>query len=760
MILLVLLFIGISIFFLTFDLNTYKGFISSKISTALGRQITIDSMAMKLSLIPTVEVKGITIANTKEFQEQGPLLKVDSMDVTLALIPLLKGSVELQDFNLSTANIILIDQNGQNNYTFVSDVPAEPKTAKTSTGNSKNDNILERLSIDKITIKKLTLSYTQEQQKHVLSLVNVSVEQLKLIKATIVYNGKTVKVDGNLGNLAGLVAKKPNYSFQLAFDGFDAVANVKGTIGDTANFAKMVFNVSVEGKNLKQTAGYFSKTTSSIPPLPFNLTTVIHGDLSGDIKIDPVNIVLDESKASLNMVVTLKNIQKDLQIFANGSLNVKDESVLKAYRIKPLAATFDIITDLKTLVINKMTLVADKSEIIMNGTAILTENVPTITTQIVSQYFDIDDFMRQDDTLVPQTKTNVKNQNENTPLFSDDKIDLSALRLVNATVALTAHYIKMPQIDNIGLSLKADLKDGHLKVPSLFVRTPIGALKGGVDLNASSVPANVTIDLTSDEIKLDTIKEISSQLKGSEVWASVKMNTTGDSVKSFVSHLNGQITLELTEGEILNKWFNSLPMAMGLLKNKSNTVTFSTADQVSQLVCGAINLTVKDGVIRSNEQIAIETSVVNFLVSGDIDLPKEELSLTMEPSISDAKSSVQNAMALTQIVKISGPFRHLTPSVDTKKAAEAAVKGGLGVLANKIAEKQGLKLATPSSNSGYNLCEKVLGRPLTGQTAVRAQPATKTQAMKTENKTQQPEVDAKDVFKQQLFDSLTKALKK
>ena len=72
--------------------------------------------------------------------------------------------------------------------------------------------------------------------------------------------------------------------------------------------------------------------------------------------------------------------------------------------------------------------------------------------------------MHQDDTLVQQTKTNVKNQNENTPLFSDDKIDLSALRLVNATVALTAHYIKMPQIDNIGLSLKADLKDGHLKV--------------------------------------------------------------------------------------------------------------------------------------------------------------------------------------------------------------------------------------------------------------------------------------------------------
>jgi len=42
------------------------------------------------------------------------------------------------------------------------------------------------------------------------------------------------------------------------------------------------------------------------------------------------------------------------------------------------------------------------------------------------------------------------------------------------------------------------------------------------------------------------------------------------------------------------------------------------------LVCGAMNLNIKNGVISSVDQIALETSVVNFTVNGDINLAKED----------------------------------------------------------------------------------------------------------------------------------------
>ena len=65
MVLLVILFITITIFFMTFDLNSYKGIITSKASDALGRSLTIESMSMKLSLIPTIEIKGVKIEDLK-----------------------------------------------------------------------------------------------------------------------------------------------------------------------------------------------------------------------------------------------------------------------------------------------------------------------------------------------------------------------------------------------------------------------------------------------------------------------------------------------------------------------------------------------------------------------------------------------------------------------------------------------------------------------------------------------------------------------
>ena len=757
MIFLVVLFIIISIFFLTFDLNTYRGVITSKASEALGRQVSIDSMAMKLSLIPTVEVKGITIANDASFKDETqPLLKIDSLDATLALIPLLKGQIEISAFNMATADVLLIERDGKNNYTFgkTEKTPVQKQSEKT--GAQPNNNILERLSVDTIKIKKLSVLYLQEAQKHALSLTNVSVEQLKLIKMTVQYNGKIANIEANLGNLAGLIAKKPNYSFSAKVDAFGAKANLSGTIGDTANFSNILLNLVIKGSNLKNTVGYFAKVTQ-LPATSFDVDLTIKGGLNSDIKVDPLSVVLGGDKALVNTVLTLKNPQTTKQLLAAGTIDIRDEALATQYGIKPIVLTFDVGADEKTIVLNKLTASAGKSDIIMNGGVSLAEAVPLIKTQIVSQYFDLNDFVVEQINTTPQEKT--QKTQENKPLFSEEKIDLSVLKKVNASAAVTAQYVKLPQVDNIGVSVTADLKDGYLKVPTFAIRTTAGTLSGSAGVNASQTPLTASFKMTSDELSLDTIKAVSEELRGSEVVTSVDLTTKGDSVKSFMSALNGQIVVEVTKGEILNKWFNSLPVAMGVFKNRANAVTFSTSDQISSLTCGAINLTVKNGVITSDNQIAIETSVVNFSVSGEINLPKEELSLTMIPSVVGAKDKVQEALTLTQIVKISGPFSNLKPSLDTKKTAETVVKGGLTVLANKLAEKQGGTVSSSSSAQSYNLCERVLGRPLTGQE--RAQSAVAQKVSKTETHAQEnTKMDAKDMFKQQLLNSLTEALKK
>ena len=279
MILLLILFVAISIFFLTFDLNSYKGIITSKASEALGRPVTINSMSMKLSLIPTIEIKGIKIVNNEAFKDEAPLLEIDSVDATLALLPLLKSKVEIKAFNMSTAKVNLFDKNGQNNYTLGEADKGQTTQPVQSVSTEQKDvfktvaDVLNRLSIDTIAVKTLLITRMQESKKQTLAVMDVAIEQLKLVKMTIIYNGKTMKAEVNLGNFASFMARRPNYSFSAVFDAFDARLDLKGTIGDTVNFANMLFNLSLEGQNLKKLVDNFVKS-DKVPEKAFSLKLI------------------------------------------------------------------------------------------------------------------------------------------------------------------------------------------------------------------------------------------------------------------------------------------------------------------------------------------------------------------------------------------------------------------------------------------------------------------------------------------------------
>lgn len=765
MVLLILLFLGITIFFLTFDLNTYRPMIVEKASAALGRPVTIDDMSMKVSLIPTVAVKGVKVGNAVGFDQKTPMVKIDSMDVTLALIPLMSGNIELKDFNLSNATVALVQKGDENNWTF-GDATAEVKPQETKPAAASASNpldVLNRLRIDNITVKKLTVSYTKDDATQTVSLMDASIKQLKLFSMTIMYDGKTIKLSGNAGDWAGFLAKKPNYTFSLDVDAVGVVAKISGTIGDTANLRKIVVNVNANGKNLKNTVAMAAENVAQIPSVPFSLTASVKGDSDGDIKIEPVAFTLDGGKAKLNADVTLKDVQKALQVVANGSLDLSDKQMAVGFGIKPLSVQFDVAATPELVNLNAVTVSANKSDVALKGSVSLKDSVPDIVAQITSQYLDMDDFVAdKPSTTVVATPA----KKENASMFSSDKIDLSAMKLANANITMSAKNIKIPDVDYIGLTTAAVLKDGDLTVQSLNVRTQAGNITGAARVNATQPIAQITAKMDASDLKLNTFKIVEEHLKDSLVSANINVSTKGDSVKSFVSALNGKVVIEISEGTIVNKWFNSLPVAMGMIKNKTNPMSMSASDQVSKLTCGAINLTIKDGVITSDDQIAIETSAVNFAVSGNINLPKEQLSLTMVPSISGASNNIQNAMALTQVVKISGPFTGLAVSLDAKKATEMAAKAGLGALAEKLAEKQGVELPTKASaNSGYNLCEKALGRPLKGHTQNRAIPQTTTATTEqttaeTPKKVVEEKLEPKEQFKRQLLNSLSEALKK
>ena len=447
MVLLVILFVAITIFFITFDLNSYKGIITSKASDALGRPLTIERMSMKLSLIPTIEIKGVKIVNNEAFKDESPLLEIDSVDATLALLPLLKSKVEIKAFNMSVAKVNLFDKNGQNNYTLggadagQTAQPAQPAQPVQSVSTEQKDvfktvaDVLNRLSIDTISVKTLLITRMQESKKQTLALMDVAIEQLKLIKMTIIYNGKTMKAEVNLGDFASFMARRPNYSFSAIFDAFDARLDLKGTIGDTGNFANMLFNLSLEGQNLKKLVDNFVKS-DKVPEKAFSLKLIAKGDLNGQLQIQPITAILGENEATLTAQMTVSNIKEDAQIALVADAQLTSVKLAEMYGLKPVSVGIDVAGNMKNMTLNKLTLSGGKSDVVMNGLIALAETVPMIKAQVVSRYFDISDFIFEG-LPVAKTQTETIEQIQKTPLFSDNKIDLSVLKQVNAQVAAT-----------------------------------------------------------------------------------------------------------------------------------------------------------------------------------------------------------------------------------------------------------------------------------------------------------------------------------
>ena len=199
----------------------------------------------------------------------------------------------------------------------------------------------------------------------------------------------------------------------------------------------------------------------------------------------------------------------------------------------------------------------------------------------------------------------------------------------------------------------------------------------------------------------------------------------------------------MTEGQIVNKWFNTLPTTLKLLKGKTNSLMFSTQDQKTELICGALNIPIKDGVAVSQDKIALETDTLNFIINGKIDLKNETVDLTMLPSVSQTRGMANELLNVAQSVSLTGPWSAIETKVNVGDAVGNLAQTAIQKLAGKETSKQ--------TTQAVNLCQKVLGRTLTQTKTTKVQQKVESKPTNTQTKTQPN-------LKQQLIQSLSQAL--
>ena len=74
--LVITLLVTLYLLLLFVDLNHFKEPIERELTTVLKRPVTVERINLSMSLVPSVDVRGVTVHNLKEFDEKTVFAKV------------------------------------------------------------------------------------------------------------------------------------------------------------------------------------------------------------------------------------------------------------------------------------------------------------------------------------------------------------------------------------------------------------------------------------------------------------------------------------------------------------------------------------------------------------------------------------------------------------------------------------------------------------------------------------------------------------
>ena len=206
--LVVIIVIALGIFISTFDVNQYKGQIITEVEEKTGRDFDIaGDLKLGVSLIPTLKIEQVKLGNA-EWGSQPDMVKVNTFEVELGLIPLLSGQVKISQLVLDTAEILLeTNKQGKGNWEFQSKEVSEKAAPK----QEKGTTAVPVINISELNIKNSKLTYKDGVTGKVTSVFidkfvaeggAFSSALEVLLKAE--YNNVPLSLTGSLGSLASL----------------------------------------------------------------------------------------------------------------------------------------------------------------------------------------------------------------------------------------------------------------------------------------------------------------------------------------------------------------------------------------------------------------------------------------------------------------------------------------------------------------------------------------------------------------------------
>lgn len=257
-------------------------------------------------------------------------------------------------------------------------------------------------------------------------------------------------------------------------------------------------------------------------------------------------------------------------------------------------------------------------------------------------------------------------------LFSDDPIDVSALRAAEADLQLSGTKIVFDKITAENLAAKINLKGGRLAVKPLTVSLAGNVLNAEAVVDGSSGKPAVNIGLVGRKTDIGALLQMMGSDKIIEGKADVDVHLTGagPSAHAIASSLNGKTSVVMEEGRLNNKYLKIA--AADLMKVID---PWAPKEDETNLNCVLSKFDIKSGVATSEVQV-VDAAAFSVTGAGHINLGQETIDMVIDP-----RPKNQSLMSVAVPIKVTGPL--MNPNFLPDPAAIA--KGALGAAGGYLA---------------------------------------------------------------------------
>ncbi|MCW9034260.1 MAG: AsmA family protein [Rhodospirillales bacterium] len=383
-----------------------------------------------------------------------------------------------------------------------------------------------------------------------------------------------------------------------------------------------------------------------------------------------------------------------LALTADGQ-NIADVAAVagaKLHAIGPYKVTASVSDPKGGYALNNLNVKVGSSDLTGNVAVSLAGKKPIINASLKSTLMDIADFLPKseegDKAKAPEEKAEPAKKGQK--VFPADPLPLDALKSVNATIAYKAtKFIAKPMGIN-DMSVDLSLQNGRLAVSPLNAGLGGGLLKTDIILDGSKATPSLSVKVNGKSLGLGKLlKESGSSdlMNGGDMDIAINLSGNGKSVAKLMAGLNGGAEIKVGEGKINN---SAIDWAGADVFSQLNP--FGSKEPFTIMKCGIVKAGIKKGMVTIDKGIAFETSKMNVIGDGEVNLAKETLDVSVNTS---AKGGVGiGAGDLAKLVKLQGTLAEPSVGLDLLNTVAAGAKigtalatGGVSLLVGALTDK-------------------------------------------------------------------------